>query len=227
MSLNLKTLPSTGGKKFTAQAPIEAGNYPARVVQIIEMGLQPQRAFKGVDKPPAREIMLTYELVDEFMKDDDGKDIEDKPRWVSEDFPLNNLDKDLAKSTKRYLVFDPDMTKFDGDITKVLGLPCSVAIVQNVKGENIYNNVANLTAMRPRDAAACPELKNPTKVFLSDEPDMEVFKSLPKWLQERITANLNYKGSVLEAEVAKLPKDTVKVAEKKVEETVTKEDNPY
>ena len=227
MSLNLKTLPSTGGKKFTAQAPIEAGNYPARVVQIIEMGLQPQRAFKGVDKPPAREIMLTYELVDEFMKDDDGKDIEDKPRWVSEDFPLNNLDKDLAKSTKRYLVFDPDMTKFDGDITKVLGLPCSVAIVQNVKGDNIYNNVANLTAMRPRDAAACPDLKNPTKLFLSDEPDMEVFKSLPKWLQERITGNLNYKGSVLEAEVAKLPKDTVKVAEKKVEETITKEDNPY
>lgn len=227
MSLNLKTLPSTGGKKFTAQAPIEAGNYPARVVQIVEMGLQPQRAFKGVEKAPAREIMLTYELVDEFMKDDDGKDIEDKPRWVSEDFPLNNLDKDLAKSTKRYLVFDPDMTKFDGDITKVLGLPCSVAIVQNVKGENIYNNVANLTAMRPRDAAACPELKNPTKLFLSDEPDMEVFKSLPKWLQERITGNLNYKGSVLEAEVAKLPKDTVKVAEKKVEEPITKEDNPY
>lgn len=52
--------------------------------------------------------------------------------------------------------------------------------------------------MRPKEAAKAPELVNPVKVFDIDEPDMEIFWSLPEWLQNKIKENLEYGGSVLE-----------------------------
>ena len=57
------------------QPNLEPGPYPARLVQIIDLGLQPQRPYKGVEKPPAHELMVTYELSDAFMIDKDGNDI--------------------------------------------------------------------------------------------------------------------------------------------------------
>ncbi|MOA43842.1 hypothetical protein D3C78_1660410 [compost metagenome] len=52
--------------------------------------------------------------------------------------------------------------------------------------------------MRPKDAAKAPELVNPVKVFVLDEPDMEVFLSLPQWLQDKIKGNLEFNGSPLQ-----------------------------
>ena len=84
MTLKANEVPSNG----TRQEPIEPGSYPARLVQVIDLGLQPQE-YLGEEKAPKIEITTTYELSDEFMKDEEGNDIEDKPRWVSETFPLN------------------------------------------------------------------------------------------------------------------------------------------
>ncbi len=49
------------------------------------------------------------------------------------------------------------------------------------------------------DVDKAAELKNPSSVFLLDDPDMELFNKLPKWIQEKIQSNLNYAGSPLEA----------------------------
>lgn len=210
------------------QKPIDPGVYPARLVQLIDLGLQAQRPFQGKDKPPSQEIMLTYELVDEFMLDDNGKPREDKPRWVSETLPLYGLFADKAKSTQRYKAFDPT-EEWGGDFTKAVGLPVNVTIVNNSVGDKIYTNVANIGAMRPKDADKCPELKNDTKVFDVDAPDMDVFAELPQWIQDKIKANLNYAGSVLEKEVGKgVP---AKQAKKETPPPAKKEepsdDNPY
>lgn len=234
MAINAKKVAGGNGGNRVAQPNIEPGVYPARLVQIIDLGVQPQREYKGTAKPPAQEIMLTYELVDEFMKDEDGNDVEDKPRWVSENFPLHNLKADLAKSTKRYHAFDPDEVN-EGDWAALIGAPINVTVVNNKNGDKVYDNVANLSAMRPKDAANCPELVNPTKVFDLDDPDMEVFAALPKWIQDKLTSNLNYKGSVLEGLVAKAPKEAPKEekAEKPKKDRKAPEpedqndDNPY
>lgn len=196
MALNAKT---AGVQKDRIEQPlIEPGVYPSRLVQIIDLGVQAQRPYKGQDKPPVQEIMLTYELVDCFMVDEKGNEVEDKPRWISETLPFYGLVADKAKSTQRYNAFDPKGA-FDGDFAQAAGLPINTTLINNISGEKVYTNVANVAAMRPRDAAACPELKNPIKVFNLDEPDMEVFNVLPKWIQEKIQTNLNYKGSPLEA----------------------------
>lgn len=187
-----------GGKQFAPQENIKPGTYPSRVVQLIDFGLQPQRPYMGQEKKPAYELGITYELVDEFMKDEQGEDIEDKPRWISETLPVHPLVADKAKSTQRYNTFDPNMVHGGDFVAAMLSNPCNVTIVNNKSGDKVYDNVATTSAMRQRDADKCPELKNPAKVFDLDQPDLAVFNSFPKWIQEKIQGNLNYKGSKLE-----------------------------
>ena len=201
MSLNAKKIAGTGGKKGPAQEPIEPGTYPVRLAQIIDCGLQPQRPWQGEEKPPAHEMMLTYELVDEFCVDEDGNPDEEKPRWLSETLPLRSLMAEKAKSTQRYYALDP-LEDCGGDFVALAGMPANTSITQNAgKGKNagkIYNNIQMLTTLRAKDAAKTEPLKKDAKVFVLDEPDLEVFNSLPDWLQDKIKSNLEYGGSELQ-----------------------------
>lgn len=200
MSLNANKVPRTGGG--STQDPIEPGPYPGRVAQIIDFGLQPRKPFKGKEKSPAYTIYMTYELVDEFMVDEDGEVDEDKPRWISERLPLFSLEVENAKSTKRYNSLDPE-GEFDGDFSYLAGLPCSVNVVQNVVDNHgsskVYNNIASISPARKKDLSTFPELKKEPVVFTLDNPDLEVFESLPDWMKEVITGNLEFAGSELES----------------------------
>lgn len=187
------------------QPAIEPGVYPARICQIVDLGLQTQRPFQGKEKPPANEISISYELVDCFMVDKDGKEQEDKPRWISEIIPLYDVSKaDKSKCSQRYKAADPN-NNFGGDFSKIVDIPVNVSIVHNQQGDKLYINVANIAAMRPKDADKCPPLKNPHKVFDLDDPDVEVFLSFPDWLQERIKKNLQYNGSPLQLKLEGKP----------------------
>jgi hypothetical protein len=213
---------------FIPQANIEPGTYPARLVQVIDLGLQPQKAYQGKEKPPANEIMLTYELVDTFMKDADGNELEDKPRWISETLPFYGLFADKAKSTQRYLAFDPK-EDFEGDFAQLIGKPINVTVVNNAVGEKVYDNIATISAMRPKDAEKCPELVNPSKLFDLDAPDMEVFNALPEWLREKIKSNLKFQGSPLQKLAGDAPAVVKKEVVKAKEEAPVDEDDdlPY
>lgn len=203
MGFNLNKLPKGAGGDRVLQPTLDVGTYPARVVRFIDLGVQPQRAYKGEEKPPAPMVNITYELLDVFMVDKDGNELEDKPRWINESFPVHRLEADLAKSTKRYKALDPNMD-FDGDFSRVIGQPCMVTIAlgDNKKDPTRpYENIANVTPMRAKEAAKAVELKNKASVFLLDEPDMEVFNGFPNWLQDKIKGNLGYKGSILEAKL--------------------------
>lgn len=207
MGINANNVPKTGGNFKPAEA-MEAGNYPCRIVQVIDLGLQPQRAWQGEEKPPAYSMMVTYEFTDEFMRDDDGNEMTDKPRWLSEEFPLRSLDSELAKSTKRMKALDPDFN-CGGDWSKLVGEPCMVTVtVSEGKGKNAgrtFNNIGGVSAMRSRDADRTPALVNPPKIFDLDAPDLEVFGSLPEWLQEKVKTNLEFKGSALDKALAGQP----------------------
>jgi hypothetical protein len=204
MPINSKNAPKSG-KTFP---PMDAGSYPSRVVIIADLGLQPQ-FFNNEEKDPKREISITFEHVDEFLKDDDGEDMPNKPRWNSMRFALNNIENVKATSTKVYNALDPSNTH-NGDWKPLLGIGCSVAIVQNPgKGPNankVFNKVASVASMRPKEAAALAPLVNEARYFDLDEPDIKVFYSLPNFLQEKIKSNLNFKGSELEKLIAVNPK---------------------
>ena len=208
MPLNLKKAPKGTGGGNTP--PLEEGTYPARVVQIVDLGLQNQRPWQGQEKAPAYEMSITYELLDEFMLDEDGKELEDKPRWLSEIIPVHNLSADKAKSTKRYMALDAGC-EYDGDFTKLINTPCMVTIVNNQgKGANtgkVFNNVASIAPMRSKDAAKAAELVNEPKLFVLDEPDLDVYEKLPDFMKEKLTGNLEYEGSALQAALGEEPQD--------------------
>lgn len=195
MALNAKKIKNkSSGPR---QPNIEPGSYPARLVQLIDYGLQPQRPYQGQDKPPAYEIGITYELLDEFMLDEEGKEIEDKPRWISETIPLYNLKADKAKSTQRYHSFDPD-EEYEGDFTQLIGAPCIVTIVNNKSRDgNVYDNVATIAGMRPKDARSAPQLVNEPRVLSLDEENTELFLSLPEWIQDKIKNGLEWESTNL------------------------------
>jgi hypothetical protein len=222
--MGLKAPKGNENRNYIAQPSIEPGTYPARLVQVLDLGLQPQRPFQGQEKPPAREIMLTYELVDCFMIDENGDEIEEKPRWISETFPLHSLNSDKAKSTKRYLAFDPEMDH-EGDFSQLIGFPINVTVVNNQVGDKVYDNIAATSPMRPKDAVKCPDLKNPTKVLDLEAPDMEVFKSIPEWLREKIMGNLEFKGSALEKALGGVVEDKPKKEAKKPAKPVVDEED--
>jgi hypothetical protein len=194
---------NTGGGGVQ-QDVLDADNYPARIAQVIDLGLQAQRPYEGKQKRPANEIMVTYELGTEFMKDDDGNDRPDKARWVSERFCLFGLNSERAKSTIRYKALDPK-GEFEGDWALMIGKACVVAVVNNKSKANgkIYNNVGGVTG--PMKGLAIAELVNESKFFSLEDPDLEVFTSLPEWVQGVITSNLEFEGSVLQKELGIIP----------------------
>ena len=207
---------------------LDPGVYPGRVVQLIDLGLQEQQAYQGKEKPPVNEVMLTYELSDEFMVNEAGEPIADKPRFISETFAFHSINAERAKSTARYNALDPENV-YGGDFTKLLGLPCNITIVINPgRGKNVgkeYENVAGISSMRKKDVEKLPPLVNDTKLLDLDNPDLAVFTSLPDWVKEKIKKNLNYNGSKLQELLKEKP--VVDEADKQVEPTDTPDERPY
>lgn len=203
--------------------PVAPGTYPSRVVAVIDLGLQTQRPYKGEAKSPAYCFATIYELVDEFLKDEDGNDIEDKPRWQSEIMPLHSLNSERAKSTKRYKALDPDVV-YEGDWTKLIDQPCLVTIVHNPKPDGkVYTNIENTALMREKDAKRCAALVNEAIIFDLDSPDMEAFERIPAWIKKMITDNLEFKGSKL----AQLLEHAPKKEEKAPAVAEEDDENPY
>ena len=197
MALNARKIKSKSSK-FIEQPLLAADNYPARVAQIIDLGLQDGGEWKGDKKPPVNKVYITYELVDAFMLDKDGNEVEDKPLWKSEDLNLLSPNMDMAKCNKRYKAIDPEEV-FDYDWSQLLGQPCSVLTIHKESKGKTYCNVGNVMPyVVSKRNPELPELQNEGRMFTLDEPDMEVFATLPEWLQERIKSNLEFKGSPLD-----------------------------
>lgn len=212
---------------------LDADNYPARLVQVIDLGVQ-QNFF---DKEKVNhEVMLTYELTTEFCLDENDEPVEDKPRWLSEVVNLINLPEGMgvsdiyndqyrgkSKMVLRSRAFDPK-GKFEFDFSQMLGMPCAVTVVQKKKKDGtLRNDIGGVTS--PMKGLQIADLINEPKCFILDEPDMEIFKSLPEWLQENIKKNLNYRGSALEKLLGGASEPKVKEEEKAPEPETDNDDD--
>lgn len=184
--------------KFVEQPLLAVDNYPARVVQIVDLGLQDGGEWKGEKKPPANVIRITYELVDAFMVDDKGVEQEDKPIWLSEDLKLYSPDADLAKCNKRYKAIDPTEV-FDYDWSQVIGCSCTVLTVHKESKGKTYCNIGNVTPyIVSKRNPELPEIQGNSSFFSLAEPDLAVFESYPDWIKDKITGNLEFNNSPLQ-----------------------------
>ena len=160
-----------------------------------------------------------------ILDGENGENIEDKPRWVSETIPLYSLNSDRAKSTQRYMVLDPKL-EYDGDWSKLLDTPVNVTLINKASKDKtkIYTNVSSISAVRARDALKFPPLINDAKFFDQDNPDVELFLTLPDWVQKKIKEGLEFEGSALDK---LLNKHAGKKEEKKADKGEVDDDIPF
>ena len=203
MARNAKEVAGSGNDSKMDAPLLPAGAYPARVVSVIYLGVQTQRPYMGEAKSPVDEVRITYELSDEFMADEDGNPLTEKPRWFSEDIPFYSLNADRAKSTKRYKALDPSDTA-DGDFFKLIGMACQVVLVQNEgKGKNAgrtFTNIADVTPAPRLKGYVQAELVNPSVTFdpMDDNVNLDVFRNMFEGLRKKIIEAIDHVGSPLQ-----------------------------
>lgn len=187
---------SGGGRDFK---PVPPGAYVARCFQVIDLGTQTSTGQFG--EKSQHKLRICWEIHGE---DDDGQaltvTIEGKtlPMTVAKDYAVTlhekaSLRKDLAAWRGRD--FTPEEAKAF-DVSKLLGAYVLINVTNSTSNNGkTYANVAGLSPLPKALAATKPAGVHPLQQFDLDNPDWEVFESLPQWLQDRIKAAPEYARS--------------------------------
>lgn len=170
--------------------PVEGG-HSGRLVGIVDLGMQPAFEYQGETVDAHYQVRFTYELPASLMEDG-------RPHWVSEDMKNSDFYKSMNQSSKmmkRVYALDPRGEKSNKgkDLRPLLGCPCNVAVGPNDRGYTTINNVTAATI-----GAQIGELQNPAFISTFDEPNLDVWNKLPKFVQEKIQKALDFPGSNLE-----------------------------
>lgn len=177
----------TIGKK-TSSTPIERvedGTYLARLVQLIDFGVHPQVDFQtGEPRNPAHRLWVVFELPTELI----NVGGEERPRWQGREYTLSFHEK--SGLTALINALDPGGEA--KTLTELLGNPCMITI-----GSTKNNNPKIVNVVGVPKGMTVPPLDNPTRAFNLEDPDLEIFEGLPKWMQDKITSSLNFNDSSL------------------------------
>lgn len=176
MSLVIGQEPKGGKSNFPR---IEEGTYAARLVQVVDLGLQEMEDFKTKKVKQQHRIWMVFEIPDETIEIDG----EERPRWQGKEFTLSYHEK--ATLPRVIKALDPKGEA--KTLADLLGRPCMVNI-----GSTANDNAKITDIVRLPNKMPVGELQNPAKAFDMDEPDMEVYDSLPDWLKDKITKSLNF-----------------------------------
>jgi hypothetical protein len=162
--------------------PVEAGVYMAVCIGFIDLGEQYSEKFKNY----SNKGMYVWELPGETIEVDG----EIKPRQLSKEFAISGSSKsNLRKFIESWNVksySDEEFMEFD--LFDQIGKPCQINVVLNETKE--YANVDNLMPI-PRGFPA-PTTDTPLIRWDMENWDDEVFKTLPEWIQEKITKSTQY-----------------------------------
>jgi hypothetical protein len=181
MSLNIKALAKPATSNYPKAERVPEGTYPARLVQLVSVGVQ-ETEWKGVVKQLPK-IILTFELPTETITING----EEQPRWLSIEFTLLLADK--SNLTPVVKALDPKGEC--KDLSDLLGKPCMVQVGSTSTGK------AKITSIvAPMKGMPVAEIYNPAKMlaFDFDNPDLEMFATFPQFMQEKIKSAINYNG---------------------------------
>lgn len=179
-------------KKGEGFDPIEAGSYPARIYQMIELG-----NVAGFQGQVQNKVRIGFELPTEMMVFDPAKG--EQPRVISQDYTLSFHEK--AKLTKVILACDPKALGVDDDgfveefdVEALLGKELLITVAQKPKkdGTGSYAFIDNCTRL-PK-GMTCPKAINPTQVLSYSAWNQEVFDKLPDFIKEKIQSSEEYKS---------------------------------
>ena len=170
---------------------VEDGAYPARVVSIIDFGMQYATDYKTGEVKKyddgndviQHKVWINFEFPDELI-DVDG---EQEPRWYGKEYTVSAHEKSALYALLKAV--DPKGVATEGgrNVKGLLGLPAMVTIGSTSGGKAKIVSVSGVPKGMQVDA-----LQNPEVLFDLDGDDLETFNSLPKWMQDRITDGVDF-----------------------------------
>lgn len=160
-----------------------AGVFLGRCYKMIDLGTQPASKVNGKLFKPARKIMLYWEL----LKDDKGQDVRmedgERPFRISNEYTWSTWKtarlRQVLDSWRGVPFTDEEADGFE--ITKLLGVYCTIQVIHKVSGDKTY---ANIGAILPHEEV--DEAINPISSFSIEKPDMAMFDNFPSWIQDKI-----------------------------------------
>lgn len=194
--MGLKVSDGGGSSKKANIEPVEAGQHPARCINVIHIGTVPTN-FKNDDNTVKYQdkVRLQWELVDEKRVFKEGEAEEPIVRGKEYTLSLNEkstLRRDL-KSWRGKDFSDDELTGFE--LEDLLGVECFVNIVHETGKEpgEVYFNVDSV--MKPVKGSQISKSANEPIMF--DYTDnFDNLEKLPAWIQEKCKKSNEYKAKV-------------------------------
>ncbi|UYD72105.1 hypothetical protein [Vibrio phage vB_VpaM_VPs20] len=184
-----------GGVKMEAPL-LEAGGYPARLIRLVDLGLQPGSQQYP---EPQYKMAFVFECLDEFMVDEEGKELLDQPRIF--DYEVSyNPDGFMGDRSNIYKVIDA-LEGFEIPLADLLNKVCNINLIEKgtrADASKKYNKITGVGTMRAKDAAKYEGTTAISEMWvfsLSKNPSKEEFEKQSKRggdysHQAKIKANL-------------------------------------
>lgn len=186
----------------TTDSPFEDGeSYFGRVVQVVDLGLQPGGEYQGQPKPDKEQILVTFEFPEVI--------INEQPAWLSVFLSLPDRWDDgnfkgihLKSNLYKYLNIllpeglytggkNPNYVsfQFNFDWEMLLGKPIQCTIGFNDKGKP---KITESTKVPKKFLNSVPELVSaPVCIDMGSEPDQETWLAVPSWIRKIIEGSLD------------------------------------
>lgn len=180
---------NTGGGDY---APMPAGMYVARCVQMIQIGTITQN-IQGEDKT-LHKVRFGFEFPTELkvFKEENGE----QPYFLSKEYTLSMHEKATLRlhlETWRGKKFTEEESK-SFDVTKLLKVPCMINVVHKVSEKNAktFSEIGSISPLMK--GMVCPPQINNTTLLCYDEFDVALFESLPDFLKDKIKSSKEYQA---------------------------------
>lgn len=167
---------------------VSDGPHMARLVSIIDLGVQSQPDYNGEKRNPVQKIQLTFEVVDELLSDGSVP-------LVFETVTNSSHEKSTLVKVLNALGLKDLGANFD--IGQALGRPVQLNIEHRTtqKGRTFPKITAYMPARANADVA---EAKTDLALFDYDEPDLALLGSMPVFMIEKLKSALNFSGSAVQ-----------------------------
>lgn len=209
-----KAVKAGEAKKYGVTPLLDGGVYDARILSIVDLGMQPGSPQYPEPKP---KLEFRFELLDEFMVSEDGSVDESAPRVFNYEVTYNE-DGYMDEKANIYKLIAAIPGGFELDLSEMVGLPVTVMIQKYIKksGKNSGkedNKVTSVLPMKAKSVATAGPLINKPLFFDLGEPDLAVWNKLykgnPYAHQEKIMASSSFNGSALQKllGIAAIPDD--------------------
>jgi hypothetical protein len=193
----------SGGKK---KQPFEEGVYVARIVQLVDLGIQ-HTEYEGQEKD-VHQVYITYEFPTERIEVNN----ESRPRWISKQYTVSM--HEMSALYKVVKAADPEdkFTNKGRNVKGLIGLPVQIEVGTTASGNAKVSSVS-----RVMKGIQVGELENKPIYFDFDDFDAEQFIKFPDFLQDLIKSAQDFNPDWLKGVAKKQEKRPVDMSD--LEET--------